>query len=412
MKVGVVGSGHVGMVVAACLAEVGYDVIGVDLPSVVEALNRGEIDFFEPGLGEKVAKNVKAGRLRASTRLADLANVNVVWICVGTSQTAEGAIHFDLVERIVNELGRLCTSCTIIAIKSTMPVGACRYLAERLPTEGPILVSNPEFLRQGSAIHDFFSPGKTVVGTGPQGGVGVLAQIYSILPGTFIHTNWETAETIKLTQNTFNALHISFLNELSLVTDGLNISLDQVSQALREDEHALKRYLHPGFSYGGSCLPSNVAYLSYLARTQGYDAPLIQSIATVNDLRISLLVEKISQTLGNLQGRFITIWGFTYKANTDDLRDSPSMRLAQKLFEAGAQVQIFDPILQLAKIELVNVYYTFFETAQQSLHKVDTLVTLTKCAEFASVPATAITKALSSERILDLVGALPQLTDV
>jgi len=285
-------------------------------------------------------------------------------------------------------------------------------MAAELPDDGPRLVSNPEFLRQGSAIQDFYNPGKTVVGTGPRGGEEALAEIYAPLPGTSIYTNWETAEAIKLTQNTFNALRISFMNELSHTMDGLAVSLEHVSRALREDTPTLQRYLSPGFSYGGSCLPNNVAYLSYLARSRGHSAPLLHAITTVNEQRISHLVEKIAQTLDGLEGRRISIWGLTYKADTDDLRDSPSVWFTNRLLKAGARVQVLDPYLQAVQVEQLGVGCTFCETAQQSLYAADALVALTRCSEFSAVPRSVITAALGSNRIFDMVGALPQLQEV
>ncbi len=344
MKVAVVGNGRVGLVVAACLAEMGNDVIGVDLPPTVEALNRGQTRFYEPGLDEKVAKNVKEGRLRATTELSDIKDARIIWISIGTMQTSDGAIQIKTIEHIVSELGRLCSSKSVVAIKSTMPVGACRRMAEGLPADGPILVSNPEFLRQGSAIHDFFHPGKTVIGTGPLGGAEALDEIYEHIPGSTIHTNWETSEAIKVTQNTFNALRISFMNELSLTMEGLPVHLEQVSEALRADEASLKRYLNPGFSYGGSCLPNNVAYLNYLAHSRSYEAPLLQSIATVNENRVTNLLDSLAEKLEGLEGRRIALWGLTYKADTDDLRDSPSVWFVNRLLKAGARVQILRPI--------------------------------------------------------------------
>lgn len=409
MKVAIIGIGRVGLVVAACLSEMGHDVTGVDLPPVVESLNRGRTRFFEPGLDEMVAKNVRAGHLRATTHLADVADSQVIWIAIGTEQTSEGAMSITCIEHVVAELGRLCTSKTVIALKSTMPIGACRRMAEGLPVGGPLLTNNPEFLRQGSAIHDFFNPGKTVVGTGPRGGTELLARIYEPLPGPKIFTNWDTAEAIKLTQNTFNALRISFMNELSLATEGMNISLEQVSNALREDEAALRRYLNPGFSYGGSCLPNNVAYLSYLARCRGYAAPLLEAIKAVNDLRISHLAEKIVRELGGLEGRRVALWGLTYKADTDDLRNSPSVGFANTLLKRGARVLVSDPFLQAVQVEQFN--YTYCQTAEGSLASADALVALTRCPEFASVPLGAITSTLDTRCIFDMVGALPQLQE-
>ncbi len=303
MLVAVIGLGHVGLVLAVCLAEFGHSIIGVDFPPVVEMVNKGTAPFFEPQF------HVEKQNLRATTRLEDAADAKVIWITVGTTLLPNGSFDIDNVIRISRQLGNLCSSDAIIAIKSTMPVGACRIIADSLPLNGPHLVYNPEFLKEGSAIYDFFNPGKIVVGANSAYGFERLAAIYNPLDCTSICTTWENAELIKLSQNALNALHISFLNELALATDGLDISLHVVSHALRIDQATLSGYLQPGFSYGGICLPDNVSYLAYLAESGGYAAPLLHAIGTVNEYRIHHLVNRLSKVTGGLAGQRIALWG-------------------------------------------------------------------------------------------------------
>lgn len=410
VRVAVLGTGHVGLVVAACLADMGYHVTGVDLPATVELLNQGKVSFFEPGLQEKVASHVRRGHLRFTDQLEDAVDSRVILIAIGTKQSEDGAIHIHDIERTVVKLGHLCSNDTVIAIKSTLPVGACRRLADQIPDGGPAVVYNPEFLREGSAIQDFFQPGKIVLGSGPRGGIESLMTIYRSFPCSPVCTNWETAEIIKLAQNALNALHISFLNEVALTVEGLNASLDLIGEVLREDLLSLQRYLNTGFSYGGACLPSDTAYLGYLARRRGYPAPLIHAIAEVNDLRVDYLLRAISKSLGELKGRRIALWGLSYKEETDDLRNSPSVTLAKMLQEAGAFVSVFDPHVDQSRIKALDCITSM--SALQTLGEADALVVLTRCPEFEAVPAAEINSAIDPERIFDPVGALPQIRKV
>jgi UDPglucose 6-dehydrogenase len=407
MMVAVIGLGHVGLVLAACLAELGYSVIGVDFPSIVELVNNGTSPFFEPQLADMLSYHVRKQNLRATTRLEDAADARVIWITVGTTLLADGSFDIDNVRRVVSQLGNLCSRDVVLAIKSTMPVGACRIIAGTLPLDGPHLVYNPEFLREGSAIYDFFNPGKIVVGADCAYDFECLDAIYSSLDCTSVHTSWENAELIKLSQNALNALHISFFNELALATDGTDVSLHIVSQALRIDQAALSRYLQPGFSYGGSCLPANVRYLGYLAESGEYAAPLLHAIAAVNEHRIHHLVNWLSDVIGGLVGQHVALWGMAYKANTDDLRNSPSIWFAQQLLTAGAEVWAFDPFVEAHR--MVEFGFKVCRTPEESLNYASALVVLTRCSVFASVPAATICNAVPRERIFDIVGALPQL---
>jgi len=405
--VAVIGLGHVGLVLAVCLAELGYHVIGVDFPSVIELVNTGTPPFFEPQLSDMLSYHIRKQNLQATTRMEDVSNTRLIWITVGTTLLADGSLDIDNVERIVRQLENLCSKDVVIAIKSTMPVGACRFIAGTLSKDGPHLVYNPEFLREGTAIYDFFNPGKIVVGADYAQDFEFLAAIYISLGCTPIHTSWENAELIKLSHNALNALHISFFNELALATDDMDVSLHVVSQALRIDQATLSQYLQPGFSYGGSCLPYTVRYLEHLAESRGYAAPLLHAVAVVNENRIHHLVNKLSKAIGGLAGQSIALWGMAYKAPTDDLRNSPSVRLAQQLLVAGAEVWTFDPFVEVDR--LMEFGCKVCHTLEESLNYASALVVLTRCSIFASVPASTIFNAIPRERVFDIVGALPQL---
>ena len=407
MIVAVVGLGHVGLVLAVCLAEFGYSVIGVDFPAIVELVNKGNAPFFEPQLSKMLSYHIEKQNLRVTTQLEDTAGARIIWITVGTTLLANGSLEVDNVVQVSKQLGNLCSSDAVIAIKSTMPVGACRSIADTLPLNGAHLVYNPEFLREGSAIYDFFNPGKIVVGADSAYGFECLAAIYSSLDCASIYTSWENAELIKLSQNALNALHVSFFNELALATDTLNISLPVVSEALRVDQTALSGYLEPGFSYGGSCLPDSLGYLEHLAESGGYAAPLLHAIEDVNERRIHHLVNRLSRITVGLAGKRIALWGMTYKADTDDLRNSPSIRFALQLLAAGAEVWAFDPIV--GRHSMMEPGFKFCYTPEETLDHASALVVLTRSSIFASIPAATIYNSVPRDRVFDIVGALPQL---
>lgn len=408
MDVGVVGTGHVGLVVAACLAEMGHQVVGVDLPRVVRQVERGSVPFHEPGLTEMVKASTRSGRLRMATCLDAVAESRVIWIALPTTGSAQGTIRVDKLERTVARLGDIAGPSAVLAIKSTIPVGTCRRLAGYLTDCGPRLVYSPEFLRQGSAIEDFFNPGKIVFGVGPKGGVDVVDSMLTEFSAFRLHTDWETAEGLKLAANAFHALRVSFINELALTFEGLGVSTGAISEALRSDVPDLSRYLQPGFGYGGSCLPNNVAYLARLARSRGHPAPLWRGVMSVNRLRIQQVVSRLRASLGSLAGHAVALWGMTYKAGTDDLRESPSLWLATALRQEGATVKAYDP--RASADALRRFGCTPYDSPRASLEGASALVALVRHAEFAAVPVAELLRAVPLGRIIDVVGAVPQLS--
>lgn len=412
-NVAVIGIGHVGLVLSAGLAELGYKVVGVDLPQTIDTLRQGTVAFYEPGLVELVRKHTKSGQLFVTASLEEIGNASIVWVAVGTTQTEEGAIQVDKIERIIDMLGRICAEGTIIAIKSTMPIGTCHRLTQYLPVNKKLrIIYNPEFLRQGSALHDFFHPTKLVLGIGPDEEAEQVIEAFAPLPGKSLVTSWETAEAMKLVQNVFNALHISFMNELILTLEQSwpQISLEEISQMFKEDTVVLRRYMNYGFSYGGSCLPNNVAYLSYIAQQHGHSAPLLQAIQQVNLLRIDDLAQRICERLSGLEGKRITLWGLAFKDATDDLRGSPSVRFGQKLLAKKAIVQVYDLCVSAEAMQELNFIPS--PSLEASLYDIDALVVLTRNAAFAEIPVATILNYLDIERIFDAVHALSQLKEV
>ncbi|MDP9074058.1 MAG: nucleotide sugar dehydrogenase [Actinomycetota bacterium] len=290
----------------------------------------------------------------------------------------------------------------MLAVKSTMDIGACRRLAARLPSSGPSLVYNPEFLRQGSALSDFLHPAKAVIGADNTCASAAVRDVLEPLSPDPVKTDWETAELIKLAHNAFNALRISFVNELTMIATGSGASVEVAAAALVADVENLNRYLRPGFSYGGTCLSQSIESLRMTGMVANYQTPLLNALEAVNEQRFERTAAAI---LAAVPGGRVAIWGMTYKADVDDRIASPGATLAAYLAERGVEVHTYDPRVDNGHAGGYKVCASIAE----SLVAADALVATVAHPEFAVVPAGQILDAVGRESVFDLVGALPQL---
>lgn len=403
MRQAVVGAGHVGLVAAACLAEQGSEVVAIDFPERIAALERGALGFSEPELAERLARARSTGRLTFSASIADSAGSDVVWIAVPTHGARRG-LYADDVESVVEQLGDHAQELSIIAVKSTLPLGATRRIAGRVPSCADMLLYVPEFLRQGTAVRDFTMPSKIVVG-GPTNSAKRLLDILRPSCLTFV-TNWDTAEMAKLAHNSYNALRISFMNSITMVSSGHDVSVDTVSRTLSKDHALHSRYLAPGLSYGGRCLPHAVDYLDGLEQARPYDTGLFHAIAQVNRERVRHLADQLSDALGGLRGRHVSLWGISYKAGSDDLANSATLMLARALALQGASVSMLDP--EISSDAIVSLGYLPAKSAEDALRDADAVIVLTRSRDFASVPGELLALAARRCVIVDVVRALPQ----
>ena len=352
VSIAVLGLGYVGCVTAACLAELGHRVTGIDTDAhKVDAVLRGSAPFFEPGLEELIAANVARGRLSASTRIESaLSGCPVCFVCVGTPSAANQDVCLEALRRVCCQIaGAPRTGALTVAIRSTVFPGTCAGLCRDILRPGPTLstVFHPEFLREGNAVDDFMRPPLAVVGGDDPAAVERVARLYAPLGIAVERVSLEAAEMLKYACNAFHSLKIAFANEIGALCGRLDIAPAQVMSALARDTklNLSAAYLRPGFAFGGSCLPKDLRALGYHARRLGLPLPLLESVLGSNAEHLRRAVERVAA----LPGR-IGIYGLAYKENTDDLRESPVVGLLEQLLERGREVRVYDPRIQLDRI--------------------------------------------------------------
>lgn len=353
LQIAVIGTGYVGLVSGACFAEFGINVTCADIDAEkIRLLEEGNIPFYEPGLSEKVQTNVAQGRLRFTTDIAAaIRDALVVLIAVGTPANRDGTPNLDAIDAVAREIGRNLSDYKVIVTKSTVPPRTgerVRAIIEAAAGEGVEfdVVSNPEFLREGSAIEDFMRPGRIVVGAESKRAVDIMKELYGplyLVETPFIITDVPTAEMIKYTSNAFLATKISFINEIANVCERVGADVHQVVRAMGLDGRISPKFLHPGPGFGGSCFPKDVSALVSTADGVGYDFKIGKAVLAVNSRQRQLMVDKIIALAGGVDGKEIGFFGLAFKPNTDDMRDSPTIDIIQRLQEAGARIRAYDP---------------------------------------------------------------------
>lgn len=356
MKIAIVGTGYVGLVSGACFAEMGIDVTCVDIDQAkIERLRVGDIPIYEPGLDELVLRNTQEGRLHFSTRLADcLDGVEAVFSAVGTPPDEDGSADLRYVLEVAREVGRHMQHYLVVVTKSTVPVGTARKveaaIREELSKRGVDIpfdvASNPEFLKEGSAIKDFMSPDRVVVGVESEKARELMTRLYTpFMLNNFrvIFTDVPSAEMIKYAANSMLATRISFMNDIANLCELVGADVNQVRKGIGSDTRIGSKFLYPGCGYGGSCFPKDVKALVQTAEQNGYDMRVLKAVEEVNERQKSVLFEKLRRHYGDLQGKTIALWGLAFKAETDDMREATSLVTIRHLLEAGCTVRVFDP---------------------------------------------------------------------
>ena len=347
----VIGTGYVGLVTGTCFADLGNNVIGVDINRErVEALERGEMPIYEPGLAEMVERNMAAGRLKFTTSYEEgLQDAEFVFICVGTPEGVDGEADLQYVRSAAEKIASLMERPLIIINKSTVPVGTGDWVADivRHAQPEPIdfsVVSCPEFLREGAAISDFMHPDRTVLGSTDQKAAEAVAQLYLPLRAPIVMTDLRTAEMIKYASNAFLATRISFINEISIICEKLGADVIEVAQGMGFDKRIGHHFLQAGVGYGGSCFPKDVKALAYMAQTHGMHPQLLHAVMDINQFQRKHVILKLHDLLGSVSGKTIGLLGLAFKENTDDIRESPALDIARYLIEQGATVRAYDPV--------------------------------------------------------------------
>jgi UDPglucose 6-dehydrogenase len=380
--IGVIGVGWVGLVTAACFAELGHDVWARDVvPAKVESLVRGEVPIHEPGLPELVARNT--ARLRFTTEMTPvLEHARLLFVCVDTPPTYSGDADLSRVEAVVSELGG--SNDHALVMKSTVPVGTGRSIQRR--QNGIGYVSNPEFLKEGSAVDDFMHPERVVVGAdnGSAGFADRMEALYGPLGGQVLRTDVASAEMIKLASNAFLATKISFINEIANVSEELGADVMKVAAGMGLDDRIGPKFLRAGIGWGGSCFGKDVLSLRQLAANTGYHFQLLTAVTEVNDLQKRRTVGKLQKHLGSLVGRTIAMLGIAFKPNTDDIRDATSLVLGARLNAEGARVRAYDPVATDRAREVL-VGTQLCDDAVAAMDGADAVVLVTEWPEFRAL---------------------------
>ena len=412
MRIAMIGSGYVGLVSGACFAQFGHDVVCVDKEeSKIARLRKGEMPIYEPGLDRMVVDNMRAGRLTFATDLRGaVGDADAVFIAVGTP-TRRGDGHADLsyVYAAAAEIADAIRGYTVVVTKSTVPVGTgrevVRIIRETQPAAEFDVASNPEFLREGAAIEDFMKPDRVVIGVESQRAREVMSAIYrplNLIQTPMVFTNIETAEVTKYAGNAFLATKITFINEIADLCEKVGADVHDVARGIGLDGRIGRKFLHPGPGFGGSCFPKDTLALAYTAREANAPQTIVEQVIEVNNARKKRMARKVIDLCGgSVQGLTIGVLGLTFKPNTDDMRDAPSLDIVPALQAGGARIVAFDPegMAEAGKL-LPNV--TFAKTAYEAATGVDVLVVITEWHEFRGLDPRRIKEAMRQPRIVDL----------
>lgn len=417
MNVTVFGVGYVGLVTGACMSEVGNDVVCVDVDQAkVDLLNCGGVPIFEPGLKEVVARNARTGRLSFTTdAVAGVRHGNVIFVAVGTPPKEEGASDLRFVHEVARAIGREMTDETIIATKSTVPVGTAdavrAIVKEELRERGvdvPFdVVSNPEFLKEGAALDDFMRPDRVVIGTDNPRSIQVLQALYAPFNrnhNRIIVMDVRSAELTKYAANAMLATKISFINELANLADRLGADIEHVRVGIGSDARIGYDFIYAGCGYGGSCFPKDVQALAHAAAVVDYDAPLLRAVEDVNRRQKHVLTQKVlAHYRGDVKGRVFALWGLAFKPNTDDMREAPSRAVMEDLWTKGARFQAFDPA---AMDEARRIYgdrpdLVLCASMEDAVRGADALIVVTEWRPFRSPDFTELKASLREPVIFD-----------
>ena len=412
MRIAMIGTGYVGLVSGACLADFGHQVTCVDKDGEkIASLRRGEIPIFEPGLDALVAANVKAKRLDFTTELsAPVAEADAVFIAVGTpSRRGDGHADLTYVYAAAREIASALSGFTVVVTKSTVPVGTGdeveRLIRETNPSADVVIASNPEFLREGAAIRDFKFPDRIVVGTSDERARRVLGDVYrplSLNQAPLMFTARRTAELIKYAANAFLATKITFINEIADLAEKVGADVQEIARGIGLDNRIGTKFLHAGPGFGGSCFPKDTVALIKTGQDHGAPLRIVEAVAAVNDARKRAMARKVSAALGgDIRGKTIAVLGLTFKPNTDDMREAPSIPLITALQDMGASVRAYDPVgMEQAKSFINNV--TFCDDAYACAKGASALVIVTEWEQFRALDFARLKGVMANPLLVDL----------
>jgi UDPglucose 6-dehydrogenase len=413
MHITVVGTGYVGLVSGAGFADLGLSVTCVDCDEhKIDELSSGHIPIYEIGLEEIVRRNVKNSRLSFSTNLkAAVERSLVVFVAVGSPEGTDGEPDLSQVEAVSNSLADYIDDYKVVVVKSTVPVGTCRRIKRSIEEKQKSrvkfdVVSNPEFLREGSAIEDFMRPNRVVIGAESEQAAAIVKDIYRplyLIETPFIVTNLETAELIKYASNAFLATKISFINEMANLCEKVGADIHDVARGMGLDKRIGPKFLHPGPGYGGSCFPKDVLALAKMGQKFGTRLRIVEAVDEVNDLQRALAVQKIEGALETLEHKLIGVLGLSFKPNTNDIRESPAISICQRLIQNQARVRVYDPVANHTAQRVLNGQNVCYcKDAYEAASGADALVIATEWNEFRNIDLERIRSLMKSPIVFDL----------
>ncbi len=409
MRITVIGTGYVGLVSGVCFAEFGFNVVCVDNDlEKVESLQRGEVPIYEPGLDKLMQKNMDAGRLTFSSSTKDsVRNADIVFIAVGTPSREDGSANLDYVFSAVSELSDSVNPNAVLVIKSTVPVGTTKSVKRFLQGRDVEIdvAFNPEFLKEGAAIDDFMHPDRVILGVESEKAKKVLSQVYRplyVFNVPIVFTNLETAELSKYSSNAFLAMKVTFINEIANLCEACGADVNDVALAMGLDKRIGDKFLQAGPGYGGSCFPKDTAALADFAKDFGVKMNLVEETISSNSNRRKKMVEKIlAACKGNVEGKNISVLGVTFKSNTDDMRDSPSIEIIEALKNNGANIKVYDPSFSDQAKKIFNGI-PWEKDAYDCCNDADVVLILTDWSEFRALNLKELRNRVKSPLLIDL----------
>ena len=410
-KITVIGTGYVGLVSGAGISDFGHRVTCADIiESKIKLLKNGEIPIYEPGLYELVDRNVNAGRLSFTTKVDEaIQQADVIFIAVGTPQSDNGEANISAVESVARSIGKNLNNYKIICTKSTVPVGTgdiiCELIRENMVDGGEFdYVSNPEFLREGSAVKDFLWPDRVVIGASSIKAFNIMKEVYRPLyvnEKPILHTNVATAEMIKYAANAFLALKISYINEVANLCEAVGADVHLVAKGMGQDGRISPKFLHPGPGFGGSCFPKDTQAFASLSRKKGVPMNTIDAAITTNNIQKTRMVEKLNNLIGgDFSGKTIGVLGLAFKPSTDDVRESSSIEMIQSILDGGGKVKAYDPI---ANKSMQNIFpdLNYLHSWEETCDGVDAMVIMTDWNEFRGMNLKKLKKVMKTPLVLD-----------
>jgi len=410
MRICIVGTGYVGLVSGACMADFGHQVACVDInQDRIDCLQRGDIPFYEPGLDRLVVKNVAEERLTFTTRLAEgMSGADVVFIAVQTPMSESGEADLQYVTKVGEQIGELLTDYKVIVTKSTVPVGTNRAL--RKVIQGKLqhdvtfdMASNPEFLREGSSIEDFMRPDRIVIGTEAEAAEKLMRDIYRplfLLDTPIVHTGIETAELVKYAANSFLAVKISFINEIAQLAERVGADVSDVAKAMGLDKRIGAKFLHPGLGFGGSCLPKDTNAIVHIAEAAGGDMSIVRKAITVNHEIPALAIAKAERLAGALDGKRVALIGLAFKPNTDDIRSAASLELVKILKAKGCDIRAHDPAA-MENFKLFHPDITYCKSAYEACEGATVAILVTEWNQYRQLDFACLADTMSGNTFLD-----------